>query len=214
MRFGSEGGIYVNQSELSLILKFVRYLPSQSRILDMPVGTGRVAHYLIRNNYTNIYGADYSQPMLEAAIKRCGTILKPSVQDAFNTDFEDAYFDVVISSRFVFHHELIEPLFKELHRIVRPDGTLIFDTLNWSPRTFLPALQRSLGGRVWCHSEAQIEALASKLDMTIVARERVLSLPSLLYCYVPKPVLPIVKSWDQFSPSKWRTKTIWMIRKH
>jgi hypothetical protein len=90
---------------------------------------------------------------------------------------------------------------------------LIFDTLNWSPRALFPALQKPLGGRVWCHSRQQIQRMAHKFHLTIVAYEQIFILPSQLYRYVPEYVLPIVTFCENKLPASWRTKTVWMMRK-
>lgn len=212
-RFNSAGGRYVDEIERSLVCQPLKPLNLESTILDMPVGTGRVSHTLLDMGFSQIHGADFSPSMLQASEARCGKRLQLSHRDAFQTGFEDNLFDVVISLRFTFHHENSEALLTELGRLVRPGGRLIFDTLNWTPRSHLAFLWSSVGGTLWCHDSKQVRKHLIKAGFTTITQERVFLLPSFAYRYVPGFLLPVVRFLESSLPQGLRSKSFWTAYK-
>ena len=105
------------------------------RILDLGCGTGDLAINLIRlaEYDIEVTGLDYSQPMLEIATKKAGTLSlkKPSfVQgDAANLPFPNGYFDCVgISFAFrnlTYKNPLAPRHLAEVLRVLSPDGRFV-----------------------------------------------------------------------------------------
>jgi len=212
-RFGSPGGRYVHRREVETVLGWHDGLAPRARILDMPVGTGRLAALIAGRGFSNVYGADLSQPMLAATHRAHGADVRLSRHDAFSTGFAAGTFDVVISLRFFFHFSDVAALVAELHRLLRPGGRLIFDTLRWSPRTVAPALQGGLGGRLYTHRDHDVEGLLRAQGFSILATERVFLLPSFAYRYVPGALLPLVDGLERRTPGSLRTKSLWLAER-
>jgi SAM-dependent methyltransferase len=179
----------------------------------MPVGTGRVARMLLAAGFSAVEGADLSDEMLRAARANCGEGLTLCRQDAAHTDYADASFDVVVSMRFLFHYADAAALLREIGRIVRPGGRVVFDTLTWSPRAVLPRLQNRLGGLVYPTAPAHVYEQCAQAGLDIEEVEEVFLLPSLVYRFLPGALLRPVTSLERALPARWRTKCIWKARK-
>jgi ubiquinone/menaquinone biosynthesis C-methylase UbiE len=212
-RFGSRGGRHVEERERAVVLRFLSQASRAARILDMPVGTGRVARMLLAAGFSSVEGADLSDEMLRAARSNCGEGLMLSRQDAAHTGFADASFDAVVSMRFLFHYADAATLLREIGRIVRPGGLVVFDTLTWSPRAVLPRVQNRLGGLVYPMAPAQVREQSARAGLDIEEVEEVFLLPSLAYRFLPGALLRPVASLERVLPSRWRTKCIWKARK-
>jgi SAM-dependent methyltransferase len=212
-RFGGAGGAYVNERELKICLGLLGDLPRKARLLDLPVGTGRLAERLLAAGFEKLLGADYSAQMLDAAARRCGPGLQLTRQDAMATSFVDGAFDSVITLRFSFHYENFVGLASEAARLLRPGGLWVFDTLRWSPRALPIRLQRFVGGQVFVRSDAQVMEALARFGLTISAREALLLLPSMIYRGLPGPLIPALDRVEQRLPVGWRTKVIWAARK-
>jgi SAM-dependent methyltransferase len=215
-RFGSPGGQYVHTREAETVLRWHNGLPFSARILDLPVGTGRVASLLTAEGYTAVHGADLSEPMLAVAGQAIPTSLRLTRQNAFQTAFADGAFDVVVSLRFFFHFPLqaTDTLLDEFRRILAPGGRLIFDTLRWSPRAFFPRLQEGLGGRVYCHADPDVEKQLKAHGFEVHSTERLFLFPSLVYRFVPGRLVALARGIDHRSPSVLRSKTLWLVTRH
>jgi len=94
-------------------------------ILDAGCGVGLFSEPLVKNN--EVYGADFAEKALEYAGKRglktiCGDITKLPV--------ENDKFDVVICIGVIQLIEDHKKLIQELHRVTKPGGILLIETLN------------------------------------------------------------------------------------
>ena len=143
VRFGGPNGAFVTKVDRSLIRDFVRVANPQ-RIIDVPVGTGRVLEYLSGIDVT-VLGLDSTEEMLEEARK----VAIPERHElrqgnAADTGCEDGEFDLLISLRFfpLFTRVERRPFAREFCRIVRPGGYAIVSFtngwyaggLNWAKR--------------------------------------------------------------------------------
>lgn len=92
-----------DEREKNAILRCLRYIPTGSRLLDFPCGSGRLLGLLQSAGY-EVSGADSSLAMLEkirAQSEYDGINLYES--DVFASGFQDGEFDSVITNR-LFHH--------------------------------------------------------------------------------------------------------------
>jgi len=137
---------YKDAKEKACILAALEGLPKNSKVLDLPCGTGRMS-YLIRDKGFNVVAADYALPMLEEAknkVEESGeTNIVFEQQDIFNLTYADATFDAVICNR-LFHHfttaHLREAALKELKRVSKGKNIIVsFYSINT-----LSALVRAL----------------------------------------------------------------------
>ncbi len=102
---------------------------SVASVLDYGCGAGRSTRFLKRLGLDAI-GVDVSQDMLEQARSKDGSGAYHHIPSGL-LPFEDAAFDLIFSS-FVFLEvsriEEIERILKEMKRVLRKDGTIIFVT--------------------------------------------------------------------------------------
>lgn len=133
------------------------------RWLDVCTGTGETAAYLKRlaANGTNIYGLDFSLPMLNVAKKKPETDgLHLVASDVKSLPFTDSSFDLVTISfatrNINLSREILIQRFAEFHRILKPGGRFV--NLETSRPSFKPIRKglhlyarffvRSIGSRI------------------------------------------------------------------
>ena len=127
-RFTTTEGSFAQAFELDLFRRILRR-NSARRVLDMPIGTGRVAIPLA--NEFEFVGGDISPAMIvegKGRAERSGvhniTWLECSVHQM---PFPDGHFDAVVTAR-LFQHvpkEMGPAIVKELSRVVKPGGVVI-----------------------------------------------------------------------------------------
>jgi SAM-dependent methyltransferase len=118
---------------------------SGMRVLDVGAGTGN-ASLPAAERGAEVTASDLTPELLEAGRQRAeaqGLELDWVEADAENLPFEDASFDVVMSSigaMFAPQHQAVAD---ELVRVCRPGGTV--GMLNWTPEGMIGALFRTMG---------------------------------------------------------------------
>jgi SAM-dependent methyltransferase len=115
------------------------------RVLDVAAGTGNAAIPAARAG-ADVVASDLTPELFEAGRARAeaeGVELEWVEADAENLPFEDASFDVVMSSigvMFAPHHQAAAD---EMVRVCRPGGTI--GLLSWTPEGMIGALFRTMG---------------------------------------------------------------------
>jgi SAM-dependent methyltransferase len=115
------------------------------RVLDVAAGTGNASIPAAQAG-ADVVASDLTPELLEAGRRRAaaaGLELEWVEADAERLPFEDASFDVVMSSigaMFAPHHQDVAD---ELVRVCRPGGTI--GLLSWTPEGMLGALFRTMG---------------------------------------------------------------------
>jgi len=120
-----------NKREMACIQAALSGLPEQSRVLDLPCGSGRLEMMLLDRGYS-VVAADYAVAMLDAATDYHAELLEAEPdksnrlvfqqEDILNTSFEDQAFDAVICNRLLHHYpeaELRQQVLAELKRITK-----------------------------------------------------------------------------------------------
>jgi ubiquinone/menaquinone biosynthesis C-methylase UbiE len=100
------------------------------RLLDVGGGYGRLAGPLAERHDVTL--CDISSGMLDEA-RNIWPELKLVQANAQDLPFDDGEFDAVLALDLVAHLPELEAGLRELARVLRPDGTLVFDTSNASP---------------------------------------------------------------------------------
>jgi len=114
-------------------------------VLDVAAGTGN-ASIPAAESGASVTASDLTPELLEAGRRHAesnGLELEWVEADAENLPFEDAAFDVVMSSigaMFAPHHQDVAD---ELARVCRPGGTI--GMLNWTPEGMIGALFKTMG---------------------------------------------------------------------
>jgi SAM-dependent methyltransferase len=115
------------------------------RVLDVASGTGNAAIPAAQTG-ADVVASDLTPELFEAGRARAeaeGVELEWAEADAENLPFEDASFDVVMSSigvMFAPHHQAAAD---EMVRVCRPGGTI--GLLSWTPEGMIGALFQTMG---------------------------------------------------------------------
>jgi SAM-dependent methyltransferase len=127
-RFTTTEGMFALAFELDLFARVLREHGAH-HVLDMPVGTGRVAIPLAGE--FSFTGGDISPAMLQAGMTRASAAGVENINwlqcSVDNLPFPDGYFDAVVTAR-LFQHvpkEMAHQIVCELSRVVKPGGIVI-----------------------------------------------------------------------------------------
>ena len=169
---------------------------------------------ILAEEFHSTYAADYSNEML--AVCRAYP-LSPSIrlskQDIYSTTFPSQKFTVILSSRFLFHCDDQDRLFSEFDRLLTTKGYLIFDALRWSPRTWTQLFSKMLGGDIYTNSDQSIHELASAHGFKVMDSKSILMFPSFVYNFIPSFLMRPLEWIESIWPSRFKTKTVWILKK-
>ena len=107
--------------------------PPAGRVLALGIGMAFVEEHLVANGFAeHITGYEMARSAVEAAMARVAdkpyaAKLDLRVGDVIDADLPDASFDVVFVQAAIHHFFRIDDMFALFHRVLRPDGLLIFD---------------------------------------------------------------------------------------
>lgn len=129
-RFSSFLGELSNILEIGIVNKYLKLI-DEGIVLEVATGPGRLTKYLNIDNKKGI-GVDSSRGMLEYAKKQCNDNWSFINASGFNVPIDSCQADVIVTFRLIRHFRRSEQIefFKELNRILKPGGLLIFDMLN------------------------------------------------------------------------------------
>lgn len=211
-RFSNKGGNYVNQKEINIIKNLIIKNKITGNVLDIPVGTGRISKHLVKLDSIELHAADYSEEMLQATKIMLKTNIRISREDIYNMKYEDSKFDLLVCSRFLFHSDNQEDLLKEIKRVVKPGGYIIFDTLNWSPRSYLGKFNDKFGGKIFTNNKKSIYKLTNKLSLKVIESEKIFALPSYFYKFIPDNFFDKAIKLESYYPKVFMSKTFWLLK--
>lgn len=211
-RFSNKGGNYVNQKEINIIKNLIIKNKITGNVLDIPVGTGRISKHLVKLDSIELHAADYSEEMLQATKIMLKTNIRISREDIYNMKYEDSKFDLLVCSRFLFHSDNQEDLLKEIKRVVKPGGYIIFDTLNWSPRSYLGKFNDKFGGKIFTNNKKSIYKLTNKLSLKVIESEKIFALPSYFYKFIPNNFFDKAIKLERYYPKIFMSKTFWLLK--
>jgi ubiquinone/menaquinone biosynthesis C-methylase UbiE len=97
------------------------------RVLDAGCGAGFYTEWLINNGAKEVVAIDFSEKMVESTKERIEDKAKVYVANLNEKlNFEDSYFDLIISSLTLHYVKDLDFTLKELSIILKPNGKLIF----------------------------------------------------------------------------------------
>jgi len=123
-------------------------LESGSRVLDVACGNGNAALAAARR-WGEVTGLDYVPELLQRAAERARAErleLELIEGDAERLPFEDAHFDVALSTYGIMFAPDQEQAAREMVRVVKPGGKI--GMANWTPEGFVGQLLKTVGKHV------------------------------------------------------------------
>ena len=102
------------------------------KMLDIGSGLGGCAFYLAKNYNAHVTGVEISPWMVEESKRRTPTRLRNLsqfvlIQADHALPFADNSFDIVYSKGVLTHVAQKEKIFKEMHRVLQPNGKLVIE---------------------------------------------------------------------------------------
>jgi SAM-dependent methyltransferase len=125
------------------------HIHSQTEVLELGCGTGYFTKELVATG-ARITSIDISPDLLEIAqTEITATNVTFKEDNAYQMSFQDSSFDSVMGSS-VLHHLDLEPALKEIYRVLKPGGVMVFTEPNMmNPQIALqkniPWLKKKLG---------------------------------------------------------------------
>ncbi len=114
-------------------------------------------------------GLDVSAEMLKVARAKPGSKEIAWLQgDAFALPLAPGAFDAVVALRLAFHFSELRRVLDAAAGAVRPGGTIVVDTYNWSPRALVPLHRQTWGGRVYVHAPGKVIEETADLGLEVV----------------------------------------------
>lgn len=123
-------------------------LRADERVLDVAAGNGNVSLAAARR-FAKVVSTDYVSDLLDKGRRRAEAEQLPMelrVADAENLPFDDAGFDVVVSTFGVMFTPNQERSAAEMLRVLRPGGRI--GLANWTPEGFIGELFKTVGRHV------------------------------------------------------------------
>ena len=130
--------------------------------------------------------------MIQLAVSKFG--YKAVNCDAFHLPFNHETFDLILCSRFVPHIQDLHRLLREYQRVLKPNGLIIFDACNWTPRAFLPGVQKFFGGQMFTHQKSEVSSICASLDLQVLKTVERFALPPVVYQWCPKVFIQIFEN--------------------
>lgn len=119
------------------------------KILDVGTGPGFFA-CIMSEEGQNVTGIDYSAGMIETAKKNAAKLgVQPTllVMDVNHLAFADETFDAIVTRNVTWTLEHPEDVYRELLRILKPEGILLIYDANWHRHLFDEELGRKVKER-------------------------------------------------------------------
>lgn len=113
-----------NKYSKEIFYSYLGFIKQNMKLLDLACGDGTdMFHY--ENLGAEVFGIDASQEMLAIAKQK---LPKADIRLGVfeKLPFEDNYFDVVLSKYAIQTSENLNPIFSEIHRVLKPGGIVMY----------------------------------------------------------------------------------------
>ena len=109
----------------------VKSLSGNEIILDIACGSGFGTHLLSTHSTGKVFGGDLSSEAISLCEKAWEEDnLTYKVMDGTQLEFQDNFFDVVVSFETIEHTTMFNEMIKELKRVAKPNGIIYLSTPN------------------------------------------------------------------------------------
>lgn len=211
-RFVRGGGGYVAKKEAACISNLLNAtgLSAGGLGLDCPTGTGRFIPVLQSIGIT-VIAADISNSMLALAEQYGADKYLNESADALSLGDNSA--DIWLMSRFCFHFDDPRSFLREAFRVLKPNGYLVVDFYNWTPRALIPGKQAWLGGRTYTHTKSKVAEFAKEIGFSVVNEQPVFAIAPYLYGFVPSVAVLAIEFLSDYLPQSLKTKSYYLLQK-
>lgn len=209
--FGGRSGQFILRKDCAALEALL--LPAPGKILDIPCGTGIYTAQLVARGYT-VIAADASEPMLEITAQR-ETGARTKLCSIHELPFDDNTFDATITLRLFSHFGRQDSLLalRELRRVIKTGGRIIFDSFRWTPRRW-PLLRRFMAqDYIQEIAPSDVERLIREAGLRIVARETRYLFSPIWQRKLPYRVLKGLTALEARLPERWLLRTFWACTK-
>jgi ubiquinone/menaquinone biosynthesis C-methylase UbiE len=186
-RILSYGGKIVDSNEKEIILSLLKG-PETKRVLDLGAGTGRISLLMAKEGYdvTSFDQSDVMLKTIEEKSKEENLSLTLIKGDAFNLPFQDNTFDACVSLRVLWHLPHPEKVISEVQRVLKKDGTFVFDLLNKKSLRYPYTPLANLFVYTKLMNITEMKGLIASQNLGIEAQRQHFIFPYLLYRHSPK----------------------------
>ncbi|MCA9414114.1 MAG: methyltransferase domain-containing protein [Candidatus Omnitrophica bacterium] len=210
--YHAKTGDFANRVDREVVSRLIE--GKSGRAIDLPCGTGRMTP-LLRERFET-YSADYSPTMLEFAAR--DKVFQGARLDAFAMGVNDSSFDLVHSLRLSFHYSDFDRILKEFHRVLKPEGILVFDSLNTGSSRWLLSFPMNWARgresrRVHFRSRIQLLDLLEDQGFEVEAMEAHYLLPTRVYRSLPAWLCRLLEWMEALVPQNLLVLTFWKVRK-
>lgn len=201
-RFVGPAGGMIDEVEKEAVLDLlcsyfpqVRKRKKSLKVLNVACGTGRLTVFLKEKlQKADITGLDINSNMLSLAIdkaKKGKKKIKFLVGDIYNLPFADSKFDALVGLRFSMHLPRMEKVLKELSRVIKKEGVVVFDIFNLDS-----LLRLGMFGRLpkvnLIYKLEEISKKASRAGLRLEDKKGVLLLGESVLRKCPEDLLPLL----------------------
>jgi SAM-dependent methyltransferase len=205
-RYAGAGGERVAGRELRIVSEL---LPPGGRVLDVACGTGRLGASL--GSRHELVGLDLSSAMLREA-HATGGYQQLARGDAFSIPFADGSYDAAIALRLVFHFADPGPIIKELARVTRPGGVVVFEACNWSPRAGHALDAAHWGPRIFVHRANYVKRELERAGLEAPRAVDAFLVSPVLYRLLPPMGTRALERLESALPRAFRCRSFWQAR--
>jgi len=131
-RFSTKAGKKIDSMEFIILKKTLRFIPKDSKILEVGCGTSRLLIRLVNKGYI-LEGIDASPDMLKEAKNKFKPPIKLILGESANLPYENSYYDFVFSIRVLNQTESEEYALNsvsEMIRITKLNGYILLEFVN------------------------------------------------------------------------------------
>lgn len=209
--FGGRSGQYILQRDCSA-LQSLMGRPG-ALILDVPCGTGAYTAAFTQEGNT-VVAADASAPMLELTGRTQSSRLRV-LCDIGHLPFKDHSFGATMTLRLFSHcgEDEVARMLRQLKRVIRPGGRVIFDTFRWTPRRW-PVLRRFLEqGVIHVVSHRAVEEMIAKVGLRKVEARSLYLFSPIWLRKLPLWAVRALTTVESLLPQRWLLRTFWACTK-
>lgn len=209
--FGGKSGQHILERDCRALWSLLD--GTYSYVLDVPCGSGIYSQMMADRGH-RVVAADASLPMLEL-VRRLGRAESTVHSDIEHLPFPDDSFDATVTLRMFSHcpKDAVVRGLRELGRVIRPGGRVIFDTFRWTPRRW-PLARRVLDQNcIYVISPREVEKSIEDAGLLKIESRSLYIFSPLLQRRMPFMLVRGFTALEALLPPPWRLRTFWACTK-